>query len=236
MESEDYKPAIKKLLTNMNTNCKIATNGTELINELLQDLSFKLVDEILDIANGASDLMVADARKAVNALFKKKLKRLALAEGNRVVSLYVNGLIEFEYKAKEAKARTVRRKKESREDLDTAEFEYEAKYTKARTVKRKKEIKKAIHPAAFEFSRGICDLMRLIFPEASLPSEAVLLLCEKVEEMAVAISAFAQRNGRNCIKQADVRDAAVNLLPVGMSKHATAEGAKMTFLYATGML
>lgn len=236
MEREDYKPEIKKLFSKMSTDCKITTNGMDLINELLQDLSSKLVDEILDIANGASNLLVTDARKAVNALFKNKLKRLALAEGNRVVSLYANGLIQFEYKRKGAKHKIFKPKKERRKDLDTAAFEYEATDIKAQIVKPKKKIEKAIDSAAFEFSRGIRNLTRLIFSGASIPPAAVMLLCEIIEEVAVKISDFAQRNGRNCIKQVDVRDAAVNFLPVRMSKHAIAEGAKMTFLYATGML
>lgn len=197
----NYKPGIKNFLSDITGNFTISRCGIDLLNRLLINLNSNLVNKTLDNASGASSVTVMHASNSVDAFFPGNLKALAFAEGSRVLSLFSNGLIEYKPEKKKFKR------------------------------KKKKKSKQASIDAAKEFTCGVSDLTSLIFPLAALPTRTSTLLCEMLEEFAVKLSDFIQDNGGDSIKKEDVRDAIGNLLPDQMSKHAIAEGTRMTFLH-----
>lgn len=197
----NYKPGIKKFLSDIAENFIIHRSGNDLLNRLLLNLNSKLINKSLDIAGDSSNVTATHARNAVEALFTGNLKDLAFAEGDKILTLYRNGLVEYKPEKK--------------------------------TFKRKKKKGKDLIVAAKEFTKGVSDLTSSIFPQASFPSKTTTVLCEILEEMAVNISDFLQEKGKDCIKQDDVKEAVVNLLPDQISKHAIAEGTKMILSYET---
>lgn len=201
MESINYKPGIKKCLSDIPGNFTIYRNWIDLLNRLFLNLNSKLINKSLDVASGTSNVTAIHARNAVDDLFVGNLKFCAFAECNRVLSLYSNGLIEY----KPAK--------------------------KSFGKKKKKKGKKALIDAAKEFTCGVTDLTSLIFPQASLSIPTTPILCEMLEELAVKLSDFVEAKVKDRIKKEDVKDAIESLLPGQVSKHAITEGARMIFLY-----
>lgn len=102
------------------------------------------------------------------------------------------------------------------------------------TITQKPEKRKTSAISPLDFAQGVSNLTSLIFPQALLPAQSIETICKILEEITMEISDFVQRHARNYIKQKDVRDAIVNLLPDQLSYHAIAEGARMTFLFKEG--
>ena len=90
----NYKQSIKKIVSET-MDMSLTKNGTDIINKLIDSLNLKLVNFCLELDRTKDEMNVVKVRNVVNELYPGNLKGLALAEGNRILTLYNNGLIAY---------------------------------------------------------------------------------------------------------------------------------------------
>ena len=117
----NFKQNIKKILSET-IRMTLTKDGMIIINKIIDFLNSKMVHNCLELESTKDEMNAVTVRNVVDNFFPANLKRLALAEGNRILMLYNNGLISY----KPHYPDVVKRKKKTKKAIEVEAMEFNA--------------------------------------------------------------------------------------------------------------
>lgn len=210
----NFNTGIRKIEHAVHPSMSLTRNALKLLADIIKHLNETFVGRCLakfkpNRKNNVMKLSVAS--KAVHEVCSGNIKSLAVAEGNKCLLKYNCALLQYNPRDK---------------------------ITLNIKAKENQKIKARKQERGTEYSRGVSNLSKLVFPEATLHTKGKEAICKILAKLSNKICGTVKNSCQNqeTMTAQDVRTAMESILPEEMRKHALAEGAKMIFFYESGRI